>query len=256
MLPADTLAAPAGRFAVQPLIAHRPTAVLGHRGLRGPVRENTIEAFALAADAGADGVELDVRRTRDGALVIHHDAVVDGVLLANVDGAEVVARWPWLPTLEQALDGCRGLLVNIEIKNDPSDPDYDPDDRAAAAVAELVAARDIYQQTIVSSFHPPTVTRLRQLDPRLRTGQLLGDVGDPVAALDSVVAAGHQAIHPWVGSLTGDTAGALVAAAHSAGIWVLVWTVNDPADLRHLAAAGVDGVIVDDPAAAVALLGS
>ena len=76
-------------------------------------RENTIEAFALAGRLGADAVELDVRRTRDGLLVIHHDPTLsDGRVIARTDAAELPAH---VPHLGAALDACAGLWVNVEI---------------------------------------------------------------------------------------------------------------------------------------------
>ena len=153
---------------------------------------------------------------------------------------------------------CRGMLVNVEVKNMPRDPDFDPDESVAAAVAASLANDDWLADTVVSSFNPATTARLRSLDERLRTGQLLYGV-DPLAAVEPIAAAGHQAIHPYLGDLTDAAApvdaGALVEAATAAGLWVVVWTVNEPADLVALAEAGVDAVITDDPAAANAALG-
>lgn len=229
-------------------------AVLGHRGLRGRLRENTLEAFRTAAAEGADGVELDVRRTRDGVLIIHHDAAVDGTAIIDVDHAEALGRWPWMPTFEDALDACDGLLVNVEVKNDPRDPDFDPDGRVARAVADLIAHRGLRENTLVSSFHAPTAAQLRELDPQLRTGLLVAPAAKPHVALADAVAAGHQAVHPWIGAMTEAVAGELTEAAHAAGLWVVVWTVNDVPDLRRCASAGVDAVIVDDPAAALTAL--
>src|SRR5262245_86787 len=96
--------------------------VLGHRGSPRRARENTLESFALAREDGADGVELDVHGTRDGGLVVHHDATIEGFgVLAEHDAAGIRAAYPWLPTLAEVLDECRGLLVNVEIKNSPRD---------------------------------------------------------------------------------------------------------------------------------------
>src|SRR4051794_5776874 len=103
--------------------ARRPL-VLGHRGSSRRARENTLEAFALAREDGADGVELDVHRSRDGVLLVHHDADVEGLgVLAEHDAGAVRSVFPWIPTLAEVLDECRGLLVNIEIKNSPKDLD-------------------------------------------------------------------------------------------------------------------------------------
>ena len=103
--------------------------VLGHRGASPAAPENTLDAFALARELGADGVELDVRRTADGVLVVHHDP--DGRRLRAARRARrsptSARRGRASPTLDEALDACRGLLVNAEVKCLPWEPDADPD---------------------------------------------------------------------------------------------------------------------------------
>ncbi len=93
--------------------------MLAHRGGIGPWRENTLEAMAGARAAGADGVELDVHRCRDGTLAVHHDPAVEGRELHTMTRSDLPA---WMPTLAAALEACRDLTVNIEVKNRPSDP--------------------------------------------------------------------------------------------------------------------------------------
>src|SRR3989440_10064561 len=117
--------------------------VLAHRGARRVAPENTVEAFVAAGALGADGVELDVHRTADGALVVHHDADARGVgVLAERTEAEIGAARPEIPTLEEALDACAGMLVNIEVKNLPGDADYDPGGGVAGAGVALLAGRE------------------------------------------------------------------------------------------------------------------
>src|ERR1700748_2973484 len=97
-------------------MARRPL-VLGHRGASAVEPENTLAAFARARELGADGVELDVRRTAHDVLVVHHDPRVDGLgVIVGSSFAELHAAVPAIPTLAEALDACRGLLVNAEIK--------------------------------------------------------------------------------------------------------------------------------------------
>src|SRR5439155_979681 len=89
-----------------------------HRGANRLARENTLEAFARAIELGADGVELDVHRTADGALVVHHDAAAPGFgSIAEAPLGAVRAALPHVPTLDEALDTCVGSLVNIEVKD-------------------------------------------------------------------------------------------------------------------------------------------
>src|SRR4051812_6725756 len=116
--------------------------VLAHRGASAQAPANTLEAFALARTLGADGVELDVRRTADDILVVHHDPDAAGIgLLADAEFATVRATLPALPTLAEALAQCEGLLVNVEIKCLPWEPDSDlPERQVLRAVIDQVRA--------------------------------------------------------------------------------------------------------------------
>jgi glycerophosphoryl diester phosphodiesterase len=235
--------------------AARPL-VLGHRGAPRDAVENTRAAFAAAREQGADGVELDVHRSADGALVVHHDAVAPGFgVLADHDLAEIRAALPHVPTLDEVLDECRGMLVNVEVKNSPPDADFDPEERAAAAVVELVRRRDGQDSVLVSSFHLPTIDRVRELDPDLPTGYLVVVDPLPLPGLEIAHEHGHAALHPYLAAMGPDHAGAAVARARELGLALNVWTVNDPDQLRRLAAAGVDAVITDTPRAALEALG-
>src|SRR5688500_15920991 len=122
------------------------TAVWAHRGASRAERENTLAAFASAVAMGADGVELDVRRTRDGAMAVHHDAALaDGRLLAELTVADLPAD---VPLLDAALDACGDLVVNVEIKNLPGEPDFDPDERLATQVARFVADEGLTERVL------------------------------------------------------------------------------------------------------------
>jgi glycerophosphoryl diester phosphodiesterase len=222
--------------------------VIAHRGARRVAPENTVEAFVAAAALGADGVELDVRRTADGGLVVHHDADARGVgVLAERGETEIRAARPEVPTLEEALDACAGMLVNVEVKNLPGDVDYDPTNRAAATVVELLTARDRRDDVVVSSFNLESADRVRELDGSIPTGFLTLVGMDPIDAVEVAHAHGHGALHPDVRSLGGDAAGATVARAHEHGMAVNVWTVNGEDEMRRLAAAGVAAIITDVP---------
>ena len=223
--------------------------VYGHRGASAAAPENTVEAFALARALGADGVELDVRRCRDAALVLHHDAALpDGRILVETGRADLPAT---LPDLAQALDACTDLIVNIEIKNLPDEPDFDPDRAVVDAVVALLDERGRRDRVLVSSFHLATVDRVKALDPEIATGFLT--VIDPMP-LDGIRLAaehGHDAIHPH--DYTVDDA--VVDAAKEAGLLVNVWTVDDPDRIRGLAAMGVDGIVTNVPDVARQVLG-
>lgn len=117
--------------------------ILAHRGAHQPetpgVSENTLDAFRAAADLGVDGIELDVRRTADGVLVVHHDAVLpDGRAVSAVVSGHLPAH---VPTLDAALAVCAPLrLVDVEAKNSPIEPGFDPSHRLAEGVAAALAA--------------------------------------------------------------------------------------------------------------------
>jgi glycerophosphoryl diester phosphodiesterase len=230
--------------------------VLGHRGASRDAVENTLAAFELARIQGADGVELDVHRSADGALVVHHDAAVDGFgVLAEHGLSAIRAAIPSIPTLDEVFDHSGGMLVNVEVKNSPQDIDFDPDDRCAAAVVELVASRNLYDSVLVSSFHLPTIDRVHELDAEIPTGYLVVVDPLPLPALEIAHEHGHRALHPHLAALGEAYVVDAVARATELGIALNVWTVNDPKEIVRLARHGIHGVITDTPAIARQALG-
>jgi len=219
--------------------------VLAHRGANRLAPENTIAAMRRALGLGADGVELDVHRTADDRLVVRHDAGSPAGVLCELSWAEIRAALPEVPTLGAVLDACRGALVNVEVKNLPGDPDWDPADRAVELVVELLRARGGADDVVVSSRNLATIDRMRSLAPHVATAFVARDL-DPLEALLSAEAHGHAALHPHVESLAGPALGAVTRRARERGPRVVVWTVNDPDELRRLETAGVDAVITDD----------
>ncbi|MBA2625310.1 MAG: glycerophosphodiester phosphodiesterase, partial [Acidimicrobiia bacterium] len=232
--------------------------VYGHRGASAAERENTLAAFDTARRMGADGVELDVRRTADGALVVAHDPLLaDGRALVSLDRAELPSD---VLELHEALDACTGIVVNVEIKNLRADPDFDPGQSVATGVVELLAARRSRaagggrasrpDRVLVSSFNLDTVDHVRALDPAIATGVLVTMVED--TEVDAVVertrAAGHGALHPYDAFVTPR----LVETCAVASLAVNAWTVNDPARIVELADMGVAGIVTDVPDVALA----
>ena len=216
------------------------TRVFAHRGATGPAKENTLEAFVAAIAASADGVELDVRRSVDGALVVHHDASIGE--LGRVCELRVRDLPDDVALLSDALDVLEPLVVNVEIKNDPDDPGFDSTGSLGHDVVALLADRGDLDRVVVSSFDLPTLDAVRQASGSVATGWLLGYAADPRAAI--AVAVDHlvNALHPWV--LTVDAHA--VDAVHAAGLEVATWTVNARHDLERVALLGVDTVITDD----------
>jgi len=220
--------------------------VIGHRGASAARPENTVEAFVHAAELGADWVELDVRRTADDALVIHHDAVLpDGRTIVELAASDLP---PSIASFDEAMAACAGMGVNIEIKNVPDDPDYDPDERVAHAVADWLlggAAGDPVDLTgiLVTSFSPRTVGVVRERSSAVPTGQLVFDLADAARWVDRAAAAGHVAINPWHAFVDE----AFMALTRAAGLRVYPWTVDDPARMQVLVDLGVDGIITNVP---------
>jgi len=244
-----------GRKAVVTTPPHtgRPLA-LAHRGVSAHAGDNTIEAFELAVAHGADGVELDVRFTADNVVMLNHDADIGEMgPLIHHDFVTVRAHHPEIPTLDEALAVLVDLIINVEIKNSPMDADYDSTHRMAAVVARWVARHDIHDRVIVTSFNPDTVAAVRVADNTIVTGQLV-DVGfDIVRGVEAIAAAGHSWIAPFVADVVANARGT-IEAAHQAGLLVVTWTADDPADIATVAAAGIDAIISNDPGATLRIL--
>jgi glycerophosphoryl diester phosphodiesterase len=226
-------------------------AVQAHRGSPDTalgVRENTLESFFRARQLGADGVELDVRMTADGAVVVHHDPVIAGLgPICELTAGELPDVVPLLPPV---LDACLGLTVNIEIKNLPGEPGFDPEDSLVAEVIGLVEATGRASDVVISSFWPDSLVAARAAGPEIPTGLLLAGWFDPAEAVRAAVSRGCTSLHPHVDLVSAG----LVDEAHDAGLSVAVWTVNDRAVLQTMVEIGVDTVITDDVALALAVL--
>jgi glycerophosphoryl diester phosphodiesterase len=223
---------------------------MAHRGASRAERENTLAAFLRAGAVSADAVELDVRRTRDGALVVHHDPhLTDGRVIIETTRVELP---PAVPSLDSALDACLPMWVNVEIKNDPAEPDFDSTDDIAVVVAEKLVARNEPARFLVSSFRRETIDRFRAAAPDIATAWLTPGVSIDGAAdvFDGLRGAGHAAIHPWFGLVTEE----LVQAAHERGLMVNVWTCDDVDKMRELVDFGVDGICTNVPDVAIAAL--
>lgn len=221
------------------------TLVIAHRGASVAEPENTLAAFRRAGEAGADGVELDVRRSADDRLVVHHDArLPDGRVIRSTVRAELPDS---IPTLDAALDACDGMFVNVEIKNDPDDPDFDPTEWLAHRVIAQLAGRRSDRRWLISSFRHETVETCRRILPTIPTAWLVMEIDTDVVARAS--AAGHAAVHPFVRTLTEEA----VRAAHAAGLAVNTWTCDDPQRMRELIGWGVDGICTNLPDVALAV---
>ena len=226
--------------------------VIAHRGASAAFADNTLAAFTGAVVQGADGVELDVRRTADCRLALSHDDVLaDGRLVVETAYGDLPSQ---VTDLASALDVCRPLsVVNTEIKNWPEDRDFDPSEQLAHDVVALLVERGELEdgRNLISSFHLPTIDRVHELAPPLATGWLLGFTEELGPLIDRAAARGHVAVHPHHVLVTTE----VVERAHAAGLAVNTWTCDEPERIRWLRDIGVDAVITNVPDVALAALG-
>jgi glycerophosphoryl diester phosphodiesterase len=223
-----------------------PCLVIAHRGASAYEVENSLAAFRLARDQGADGVELDVHVSADGVPVVHHDPHVDSLAIAASPHRELrELRLPndeALPTLSEALDVLgKDLNAYVEVKDLP--PEHD------AAILEALERGPAPTRYQVHSFDHRIVWRLRAQRPALPTGVLV--VAHAVRPLVLLEDAGASVLWQQEGLIDEP----LVAAAHERGYRVIAWTVDDPARMRLLIEAGVDGICTNRPDVARRVVG-
>jgi glycerophosphoryl diester phosphodiesterase len=239
--------------------------VVAHRGASALHPENTLEAFEAAVRAGADVVELDARLTADRVPVVLHDAEVsrttDGagpvhtLTLAQVKRLDASGgRGPRaeVPTLQEALELLSGRCgVDVEIKNLPGEPSYDPArEGVAEAVVRVLGEAGFDGPVVLTSFNPSSIARVRAMEPSLPTGLLTTAAVAPRDALRAVLAGGHAFVLPQAPALY-EAGPAFVEEAHRAGVRVGAWTVDDPEAIERLFAMGVDAVATNHPEVAV-----
>jgi glycerophosphoryl diester phosphodiesterase len=221
--------------------------ILAHRGASHAESENTVLAFRRACLMGADAVELDVRRSLDGALIVHHNPhLADGRLISETPRGQLPSS---IATLGEALEACAGMWVNVEIKNDPDEPDFDRDETISDAVIEHLLGWHDDARWLISSFRRETIDRCRLLAPTVLTAWLTVDVDEHVA--HEMMIGGHRAVHPWYGNVTEQ----FIASCHEQGVQVNVWTCDEPEWMLRLASWGVDGICTNVPDLALATLG-
>ena len=186
-----------------------------------------------------------MHRAADGVVVVHHDAELPGFgPIAELASDELP---PWLPSLEEALDACRPLEVNVEIKTDEAatgraEAESEADDLLPLEVARLLASRPEVNRIVVSSFSLRAVDAVRAASPRLATALLVDPKEDPFSALATALVHGHGALHPFFLSVSTE----LVRAAKADEVAMRTWTVDQPAAIASLAEMGVDAVITND----------
>ncbi|MFP3951076.1 MAG: glycerophosphodiester phosphodiesterase [Candidatus Bathyarchaeia archaeon] len=213
---------------------------IGHRGASAYEPENTISSFRRAIEIGVDAVELDVHRTKDGKLIVIHDEDVsrttDGegkvgelsleeVKALEVEGGEEI------PTLEEALDFIDGKVkMLVELK----ESSYEEQ------VYDLIGEKGLLDNVIIISFDEDALKTMRDLDDDVEIGFIYVRHRKP---LDTAVDIGCNYVLP----LHHFTHTRTVEEAHERGLKVIVWTVNEVADVEEMREKGVDGIASDKP---------
>ncbi len=205
-------------------------------------------AISEAIEVGADGVEIDVRRSADDVLVLANDAIrPSGSLVRELTADELDDD---VCTLVEALEVTADRFVNIEIKNSPTDPDYDAEHGISLAVAGLVAAFEAGERCLVSAFEPESLLRVRAFDPNIALGWITWGQADPASLVARAEFHELAAICPHHSQVDAS----FVKRAQASGLRVFVWTVNDASRAQELADLKVDAIITDDPSRIIGAL--
>lgn len=230
------------------------TKVFAHRGASGYAPENTLEAFALAGEQGAQGIELDVQLTKDGEVVVIHDETIDRVSTGK--GAvrdytlEELRRFSFhnhkkeyegvqIPTLREVLEQVKpgGMEVNIELKTGIY---WYPG--LEEKTVELVKAAGMENRVIYSSFNHYSVQKILELDAEAEAAYLYSDVLLNVE--NYAKNTGVCGLHPAVYHLKMAD---FLESYRRSGLKVRVWTVNDEADMRQFIEKDLEAVITNYP---------
>ena len=260
--------------------------VHGHRGARALRPENSLPAFTYAIEQGVDVLELDLAVTKDDVLVVSHDAHMNPAFCSGPAGSQTLIRkmtlaelqlWDCgakanpgfpkqqavpgtrVPTLQQVFDlvKAKGAKVefNIETKISPAKPDQTPTpERFAELMRDVVRANGLTSRVILQSFDFRTLHAMKRLEPSMRLSALYpNSMKEPHRTLlDLAKESGAGIVSPHFTTVKAEE----VAAAHKAGLVIVPWTANEPAQWDALIAAQVDAIISDDPAALIAYLKS
>lgn len=225
------------------------TQISAHRGASTEAPENTIPAIEKAIENGADYVEIDVRLTADGQVVLMHDATTTrttngSMVISNSTYAELQAldAGAWfseeyvgtkIPTLEEAIEACKGkIMMNIELKSSGTAGELEE------KVAELITDYHMEDQCIVTSFQQKSLLAIKAYNPDILTGYIFS------------FGYSNKIDYEAMDILSIDSnylSKSIVTGAHEKGIIVHAWTVNDGREIRRMLAIGVDNIITDNP---------
>lgn len=234
--------------------------IWAHRGASADAPENTLEAFAKAIEAGADGVEFDVQLSSDNHPVVIHDETLERttngtgavrdhtlaeLLALDASGGREGFAGARIPRLEEVLELIAGtsLRINLELKN--SEVDYPGLEQI---VLDAVMGAGLAERAVYSSFNPDSVRRIVGLAPIADVALIYSR--PPVRALRAAIRLGASAVHPDRRFVPGA---GWVERAHRRKLAVRPWVVNSPSRMRRLIGVGVDGFFTDVPELAVAV---
>jgi glycerophosphoryl diester phosphodiesterase len=211
---------------------------IGHRGARAYELENTLESFRKAIDLGVNALELDVRQSKDGKLIISHDDNLKKVfgkdLLVNEATLEELKQMTdnRVATLDEALHfiGRKVERILVELK----ESGYEKQ------VLEVIKKEKVEDRVIVVSFHEEALARVRMLDKRIETGLIYAKFKNPVDTALKLNARYLLTLFRFVH--TRD-----VEKAHKSDLKVIVWTINTKEEAKEYIAKGVDGIASDKP---------
>ena len=232
--------------------------IQAHRGASAYAPENTLPAFQMAVDMGADGIECDIHLTKDGHFLVCHDHKIDRTStgtgeIASLDLSEIKTydfgvkfsgeyKGTPAPTLEEMLEVVKPMkVINIEIKRFEHPMGLDASLNLFYSILEKYG---IVKRTIVSSFDKIALKRLKELHGDVYTCLLYDRMKSPAATAQKL---GCSAIHPYYGFLSKRT----VISAHNRGMKVNCWTVDDADEVTYMIRLGCDGIITNRPDTAI-----
>lgn len=211
--------------------------LIAHRGGRGFGADNTIEAMEEAARRGIRAIEIDVRMTADGSLVVCHDPVIWGRVVSRMTYEELRKHSPERPLLRDVLERLAGWVwFDVEVKS-----------ASMSVLVETLRDYNVARDVLVTSFSAEYLDGLRAVHPEVRTGLLYRMPYGEERRLEQAMRIGAGVILPHY-SLVDEK---LVGDAHEYGLEVYAWTANDERDLDKLAGWGVDAAITDGPRSGV-----
>jgi glycerophosphoryl diester phosphodiesterase len=238
--------------------------IIAHRGASAHAPENTLAAFELALAQKADAIELDVKLSADGQVVVIHDATVNRTTgsqgrvkdlslaqLRSLDAGSFFSeryRGEKIPTLEEVFEIVGGrVFINVELTNYST-----PRDQLVQKVCVLVEKFEMQQRVMFSSFFASNLSKARAYLPEVPRGLLAlsGLLGSWARSFGFAFGKYH-ALHPHLKDVTSQQ----VQRVHRLNRRIHVWTVNAAEDMRRLFHWGVDGIITDDPQLAVRVKG-